>query len=241
MGSQRVGHDWAIFTLALKVWSPTYSIPREVPTTGFNVCRMFPYRYLSIPSFSGKVLDLYIMLCMLLFSHPVVSNSLQLHGLQHTRPPCPSSPPGVHPSLCPFNWWCHPTISSSVTPFFCPQLFPASWSFPMSRLFESGGQSIEASASASVLPMSIQGNVVSLLYYIQFSSAQSLSHVRLFETPWTAAHQASLSLTNSWSLPQFIVISDAIQPSHPLISSFPSALNLSSIRNFSSEFAVHIR
>ena len=56
------------------------------------------------------------------------------------------------------NQWCHPTISSSVIPFsFCPQYFPASWSFPVSQLFTSGGQRIGASASASVLPLKIQG------------------------------------------------------------------------------------
>ena len=59
---------------------------------------------------------------------------------------------------CPLSPWCHPTISCSVTPFFpCPQSFPASGSFPMSWLFASGGQSIRASVSASVLPMNIQG------------------------------------------------------------------------------------
>ena len=59
---------------------------------------------------------------------------------------------------CPLIWWCHPTISSSVTLFSsCPQYFPASGSFPLNQLFTSGGQSIEASASASVLPMNIQG------------------------------------------------------------------------------------
>ena len=60
-------------------------------------------------------------------------------------------------NLCPLNQWCHPTISSSVLPFSsCPQSFPASGSFLMSWLFSSGGQSIRASASASVLPMNIQ-------------------------------------------------------------------------------------
>ena len=183
------------------------------------------------------------MLCMLLFRHPVMSNSLWLHGLQHTRPPCPSSPPGVHPSLCPFNWWCHPTISSFVTPFSCPQLFQASWSFPMSWLFESGGQSIGASASASVLPMSIQGNVVSLLYYIQFSSAQSLSRVQLFETPWTAAHQTSLSITNDRSLLKLTSI-ESVMPSNHLILCHPFLLPPSifpSIRVFSNESVLCIR
>jgi len=87
-----------------------------------------------------------------------MSDSLQPHGLQHSRPPCPSPTPGVYPNSCPLSWWCHPTISSSVIPFSsCPQSFPASGSFPMSQLFASGGQSIGASASASVFLQSIQG------------------------------------------------------------------------------------
>ena len=50
------------------------------------------------------------------FSHSVLSDSLQHHELQHTRPPCPSPTPGVHPNSCPSSWWCHPAISSSVIP-----------------------------------------------------------------------------------------------------------------------------
>ena len=66
--------------------------------------------------------------------------------------------PGVCSDSCPLSWWCHTIISSSVTPFSSyPQSFPASGSFPMNWLFVSGGQSIGASASASVLPMNIQG------------------------------------------------------------------------------------
>ena len=91
------------------------------------------------------------------FSHSVVSNSLQSQELQHTRAPCLSPAPGVHPNPCPSCRWCHPTISSSVFLFsFCPQSFPASGSFQMSQLFASGGQSIGVSASASVLPMNTQ-------------------------------------------------------------------------------------
>ena len=87
----------------------------------------------------------------------VVSNSLQPHGLQHTRPPCPSPTPGVYSNSCPSSRWCRPTISSSVVPFSsCFQSFPASGSFPMSRFFVSGGQSIGVSTSAWVLPMNIQ-------------------------------------------------------------------------------------
>ena len=92
-----------------------------------------------------------------LFSHSVVSKSLWPHGLQHTRPPCPSPSPRACSNSCPVSRWCHPTISSSVIPFSCRQSFPTSGSFPMSQLFTSGGQSIGASASASVLPMNIQG------------------------------------------------------------------------------------
>ena len=86
-----------------------------------------------------------------------MSDSLRPHGLQHTRLPCPSPSPAVCPSSCLLNRWCHPTISSSVTLFsFCLQSFPVSRSFAMSQLFTSDGQSIGASASASVLPKSIQ-------------------------------------------------------------------------------------
>ena len=94
---------------------------------------------------------------MLLFSRSVVSNSLQPHGLQHARLSCPSPSPRVCSNSCPLSQWCHPTISTSVIPFSsCPQSFPASGPFLMSQLLGSGGQSIGASASASVLPMNIQ-------------------------------------------------------------------------------------
>ena len=91
------------------------------------------------------------------FSCSAVSDSLWPHGLQHARPPCPSPTPGAYSNSCPLSLWWHPTISSSVIPFSsCPQSFPASGSFPMSQLSASGGQSIGASALASVLPMNIQ-------------------------------------------------------------------------------------
>ena len=91
------------------------------------------------------------------FSCSVMSDSSQPHGLLHTRPLCPSPSPGVCSNSGPLSWWCHPIISSSVVPFsFCLQSFPASGSFPMSQFFTSGGQSIEVSASALVLPKNIQ-------------------------------------------------------------------------------------
>ena len=91
------------------------------------------------------------------FSHSVMSSSLQTHGLQHDRLPCPSPNPGACSNSCLFSQWCHPTISSSVVPLSsCLQSFPASGSFQMSQFFTSGGQNIGASASTSVLPMNIQ-------------------------------------------------------------------------------------
>ena len=91
------------------------------------------------------------------FSLSVVSYSLRPDGLQHTRPPCLSPTPRVHPNPCPLSWWYHPTILSSVFPFSsCPQSFPASGSFQMSQLFASGGQSTGVSASTSVLSMNTQ-------------------------------------------------------------------------------------
>ena len=93
-----------------------------------------------------------------MFSCSVVSDSLRPQGMQHARLPCPSPSPGTCSNSCPLSQWCHPTISSSLTPFFsCLQFFPASGSLPVSQFFASGDQSIRASASASVLPMNIQG------------------------------------------------------------------------------------
>ena len=101
--------------------------------------------------------NVYYQINSVQLSCSVVSDSLLPHGLQHTRPPCASPTPVVYPNPCPLSWWCHPTISSSVVPFSsCLQSFPASWSFQMSQLFASGGQSIDVSASASVLPMNTQ-------------------------------------------------------------------------------------
>ena len=85
-----------------------------------------------------------------------MSDSLQPHESQHTRPPCPSPTPGIYSISCPWSRWCHPAISSSVPFSSCPQPRPASGSFPVSQLFAWGGQSIGVSVSASVLPMNTQ-------------------------------------------------------------------------------------
>ena len=128
------------------------------------------------------------------FSCSVMSSSLHLHGLQHTRPPCPSPTPGVHSDSCPLSWWCHPTISSSVVPFSsCLRSFPASGSFPVSQFFASGGQSI--GVSASVLPMNIQDWLP--LGWTSWISLQSKGLSRVFSNTTIQKHQffsAQLSL-----------------------------------------------
>ena len=95
---------------------------------------------------------------MLLFSHSIMSDCLQLHELQHTRLPSFSLSLGVCSNSRPLSRWCHSTIPSSVASFSsCPQSFPTSGSFLMSQLFASVGQSIGASVSTFVLPINIQG------------------------------------------------------------------------------------
>ena len=128
------------------------------------------------------------MLGSVQFSRSVVSNYLWLHGLQHNRPPCPSSTPGVYPNSRPLSRWCHPVVSSSVVPFSsCPQSFPASGSFQMSQLSASGGQSIGVSASTSVLPVNTQD--WSPLGWTGWISLQSKGPSRLFSNAAIQKHQ----------------------------------------------------
>ena len=117
---------------------------RERGSRGRGYMHIYVYTYQSVSSVSQ-------------FSHSVVCDSLQPHGMQHARLPCPSPTPEACSNSCPSSQWCHPTISFSVIPFSsCLPSFPASGSFPMSQFFASDGQSIGASASASVLPVNIQ-------------------------------------------------------------------------------------
>ena len=134
-----------------------------------------------------------------------MSDSLQPHGLQHASLPCPSLSPRVCSDSYPLSRWCHPTISSSVVPFSsCLQSFPASGSFPVSQLFPLGGQSIGASASALVLPVSIEGwyplgstGLISLLskgLLRVFSSITIWQHQFLGAQPslWSRSHISTL-------------------------------------------------
>ena len=169
-----------------------------------------------------------------------MSDYLQPRELQQARISCPSLSPGLCSNSCPLSHGCHPTISSTVTPFssyFQPS--PTSGSFPMSHLFTSGGQHIGASASASVLPVTIEVCLTKttqcFFYYISW--VQSLSRVRLLVTPWITARQASLSITNSWSSLRLTSI-ELVMPSSHLILCCPLFLLPSippSIRVFSSQ------
>ena len=126
-----------------------------------------------------------------------MSDSLWPHGLQHVRYPCPSPSPRARSNSCSLSQWCHPTISSSVVPFStCPQSFPASGSFPMSWLFTSGGQSIGASASASVLPKNNQGWFPLWLTGWIFLQSKGLS--RVFSTT-VQKHQFFSTQPSLWS------------------------------------------
>ena len=140
---------------------------------------------------------------LLLLSCSVVSGSLRPHGLQHARLPCPSPTPGVYSNSCPLSQCCHPTISFPVVPFSYLQSFPASGSFPMTQFFASGGQSIGVN--------SIKRQEV------LHSSVQLLSHVRLFAIPWTAACQASLSITSSRSLLKLMSIESVMLSIHLIL------------------------
>ena len=132
------------------------------------------------------------------FGHLVMSDSLQPHGLQHTRFPCPSPTPRAYSNSCPSSQWCHPAISSSVVPFFsCLQSFPASGSLPMSHFFESGGQSIGASASVAVLPMNIHDSY--LLGWTGLISLQSKGLSRAFCNTTVQKHQFFGAQLSLWS------------------------------------------
>ena len=181
-----------------------------------------------------------------------MSISLQPHELQRARPPCSSPAPRVYSNSCPLRQWCHPTISSSVIPFSSHlQSFPASGSFQMSQLFTSGGQNIGVSASTSILPMNTQD--WSLLEWTGWISLQSKGSQKVrhdwatglkdphISVQFSSVAQLCLTLCDPMNrstpglpvhhhLPEFTQthvhrVRDAIQPSHPLSSCSPPALN----------------
>ena len=128
-----------------------------------------------------------ILSSLVQFSHSVVSDSLRPHESQYIRPPCPSSAPGVCPNSCSSNQCCHPAISSSVVPFYCPLSLPTAGSYPMSQLFTWGDQNIGVSTSTSVLPMNTQD--WSLLGWAGWISLQSKGLSRVFSNTTVQKHQ----------------------------------------------------
>ena len=144
---------------------------------------------------SGKPCSL-----LLWFSHSAMSDSLWPHGQQQARFPCPSPSPKVCLNSCPLSWGRHITISSSVIPFSsCLQSFPVSGSFLMSLLFASSGQSIAASALASVLPMNIQGWFPLVLTSLISLLSKGLSRVFSSTTVWK--HLFFSTQLSLWSNP----------------------------------------
>ena len=181
------------------------------------------------------------------FSHPVVSNSLWPHGLQHARLPCPSTTPGAYLSSRPLSRWCHPTISSSVIPFFSRlQSFSASGSFPVSQFFASGLLIQPTLLMAPLNPVLAEsflrrpyrkdtkaGVLASNTSGFQFSSVQSLSHVWLqlhelqhaklpcpSSSPWVCSNSWPLSW---WCHPTILscVVPFSCLQSFPASGSFP--------------------
>ena len=182
--------NFAIRQCISKPWL-SHSALRQVP---------FSFRTSILLVCNGAIHSIYFILvfnypCMIIilissvqFSRSVMSDSLWPQELQHTRPPCPSPTPGVHPDSRPSSQWCHPAISSSVIPFSsCPQSLPASESFPISQLFAWSGQSIGVSASASFLPMNTQD--WSPLEWFGWISLQSKGLSRVFSNTTVQKHQ----------------------------------------------------
>ena len=115
------------------------------------------------------------LVCLL---YSVVSDTLQSHGLQHTRLSSLSPTLRVYPNSCPLSQWCHLTTSSVVPFSSCLQSFPTSRAFQMSKLFISGGKNIGVSASTWVLPVNTQDS--SPLGWTGWISLQSKGLSRVF-------------------------------------------------------------
>ena len=165
----------------------------------------------------GTLLQVVKLFCLSFVVVQLLSHvRLWPHQLQHVRLPYPSRPPGVCSNSCPLSRWCHPTISSSVTPFSsCPQSFPASGAFLLSQLFTSGGQSIGASASASVLLMTIQG-----LFPLELTgliSLQSKELSRVFPSTTVQKHQ--------FSGPQLGIVVSSCSTTYRHVSNLPNLVS----------------
>ena len=164
VGSHRVGHDWSDLAAAAAAGDWQQELEGHICTSE-KLFTSEPRDVMKVLAWSGLLEEStekynpVLLEDMLLFTHSVVSNSLRPHGLQHARLPCPSPSPGACSNPCPLSWWCHPSIHLIL---HCP-LFLLLSTFPSIRVFSNElvlcirWPSIGASASASVLPMNIQG------------------------------------------------------------------------------------
>ena len=168
---------------------------------------------------------------LLLFSRSVMSDCLRPHGLRHTRLPCPSPSPGTSSNLCPLSQWCHPTISASVIPFSsCLQSFPASGSLLMSRLFASGGQSTEVSASTSVPLTNIQGSFpLGLTGLISLWSKESFLLLKSL-----LQHHSSKAPNVFFAGCIFYFVNDLCISSHTTLLGNPVTFGILNLRHFES-------
>ena len=126
-----------------------------------------------------------------------VAQSLQPHRLQHMRLPCPSPTPGACSNSCPSSWWCHPTISSLLSPSPFPSIFPSFRVFSNEKFFALGGRSIRVSASASVFPVNVQDWFA--LGWTGWISLQSEGLSRVFSNTTVQKHQFSSTQLSLWS------------------------------------------
>ena len=146
----------------------------------------------------GQAISFTVLFTLVQFSHSVMSNSLWPHGQQHARLPCPSPTPGTCSNSCNSTQWYHSTISFSAVSFSsCLQSFPTSGSFPVSQFFTTGGQSIGASASTSILPMNTQDWFP--LGWTGWISLQSKGLSRVFSNTTVQKHQFFGTQLPSWS------------------------------------------
>ena len=144
------------------------------------------------------------------------------------RLPCLSLSPRVCSSSCPLSWWCYLTISSSATLFsFCLQSFPASGYFPLSQLFASGGQSIGASTSASVLPMNIQDWLP-----LGLTALISKGLSRVFSSTTIGKHQffGAPSLWSNSHIGTWLLEKQQLWLHGPLLTLLPTLLQLHTFR-----------
>ena len=191
--------------LSPSVWRLRRKLPFNWKEFGRKTDKAISYRSFFIgQKYARKEFKAFCLL-LLLFSRTAVPNSLRRHGLQHTRPSCPSPSPKVCPRSRPLCQWCHPAISPSDTFFILllPQSLPVSGTFPISWLFMSDDQNTGASASASALPSSIQSwfalRLISLISLLSRGLSEAFSSTTVWRCQffgvllslWSSSHNCT--------------------------------------------------